>query len=145
MNAKGFLAALSLVLTASPTLADQKFTVYPLISQDLHFGDPGPGGGVLINDDVQDEAGAPVGNVAGVCVQLDAGGNFACNLVLDITDHGLITLSGKQVPPPDKTTLVITGGTGDYGSAAGSVQSTLIENGTRIKFVVSLLRRAHGG
>ncbi len=98
-------------------------------------GRPGPSVGDLVvaRDDVLRESGGPAGTFRQTCTLVDLGsspltGTFECAGSVALKD-GTITMEGPFVPAAPEQAAAITGGTGAYAGARGSLKSVAGKGG----------------
>jgi allene oxide cyclase len=90
-------------------------------------------------NDVFDAADAnKVGTDQGYCVRVVAGTSYECNWTTFLP-RGQIVVQGPFFDAQDST-LAITGGTGRYAKARGTMELHARENGTKFAFVFHLRR-----
>lgn len=94
----------------------------------------GVGDQIFWNSELQDKDGSRVGHNSGNCVRLDASGARMCTFIIEHEGHGAMTFLGVQLPEPQPSEVVITGGTGAYQGATGSVVSTPVEDRARFRY-----------
>ena len=119
--------------------AAEQMTLFNVATDDrfVELGQAGGAGDMILwSSDMEDEAGNKLGTGAGTCIRLDAAGNYMCHMTIGHDDHGTINVSGVQMAEPETSTLTITGGTGDYQGATGTVRSTPVEDRARFKYEI---------
>ena len=79
-----------------------------------------------------------VGTDQGYCVRVVAGSSYECNWTL-ILPRGQIVVEGPFFDAKDST-LAITGGTGGYAGARGSMRLHALKGGKEYRFAYRLLR-----
>jgi allene oxide cyclase len=118
------VAAFGILLTAMPVFAGQKLTVveHPVGETAVDLGEKGDSVGdmLVFSNDVFDAANKiKVGHDQGYCVRTVVGKSWECNWTLTLK-AGQITVEGPFQDAGDSL-LVITGGTGQYAGAKGSM------------------------
>ena len=78
-----------------------------------------------------------VGTNQGYCIRTVAGVSYECNLTT-ILDDGSIVVEGPFYDAKDSV-LAITGGTGRYRKARGTMELSARENGTKFAFVFHIV------
>jgi allene oxide cyclase len=99
-------------------------------------GEPGDSAGDVLTfaNDVFDAGDqAKVGSDQGYCIRTVVGTSYECNWTTLLPD-GQITVEGPFYDTRDST-LAITGGTGRYRHARGSMDLRSRENGTKFAFI----------
>ncbi|MEV6250349.1 hypothetical protein AB0M38_29740 [Streptomyces sp. NPDC051742] len=125
------------VITLVGRLAEQsRFPVNP-------GGAPAQGDRTVVRSILFDEAGKQVGETAGTCTttRVADGGAEVCTVTYTLPD-GQISVQGMvfghlNPGPPPSFDNAITGGTGKYDRARGSVHADTIATGTR-RFTIDL-------
>jgi hypothetical protein len=79
-----------------------------------------------------------VGTDQGYCIRTVAGVSYECNLTT-LLEGGSIVVEGPFYDAKDSV-LAITGGTGRYRKARGSMKLSARENGTKFAFVFHIAR-----
>jgi allene oxide cyclase len=138
-------AASALLLTAAvvPVLAAQRLTVveHPTDEKTVNLsGKPDAVGDLLVfANPVFDAANkAQVGRDQGQCVRTVVGKSWECFWTLILKD-GLITVEGPFYDDGSDSTFVVTGGTGKYNGAKGSMKLHWRDaKGTAYDFVYDL-------
>jgi allene oxide cyclase len=103
-------------------------------------GAPGDSAGDVLTfaNDVFDGADAhKVGTDQGYCVRVVAGSSYECTWTTTLAG-GQITVAGPFLDAGDST-LAVTGGTGRYAAARGSMKLHGLENGTKFAFEFHLV------
>jgi allene oxide cyclase len=78
-----------------------------------------------------------VGTDQGYCIRVVAGASYECNFTTLLT-AGQITVEGPFYDAKDST-LAITGGTGRYRGARGTMELHARDNGTKYAFVFHII------
>jgi len=137
------MAVLGAALVALPAFAAEKFTVveHPMGETTLHLGGKGDSIGDLLvfANKVFDAANqTQVGSDQGYCVRTEVGKSWECFWTLYLK-AGQITVEGPFLDAGDSV-LAVTGGTGKYAGAKGSMKLHLRDaTPTGIDFAYDLL------
>lgn len=78
-----------------------------------------------------------VGTDQGYCIRVVAGASYECNFTT-LLGGGQIVVEGPFYDTTDSV-LAITGGTGRYRNARGSMELQALENGTKFRFVFHII------
>jgi len=93
---------------------------------------------LTFHNDLYDESNSDViGSDQGDCVRIEVGVSWECRWV-NVLDGGSITVEGPFFDA-GPSALAITGGTGDYRGARGSMRLVSNEDGTEFTFVFRVL------
>jgi len=93
---------------------------------------------LTFHNDLYDESNSDViGSDQGDCVRIEVGVSWECRWV-NVLDGGSITVEGPFFDA-GPSALAITGGTGDYRGARGSMRLVSNEDGTEFTFVFRIL------
>lgn len=93
---------------------------------------------LTFHNDLYDESNTDVvGSDQGDCVRIEVGVSWECRWV-NILEGGSITVEGPFYDA-GPSALAITGGTGDYRGARGSMRLVSNEDGTEFTFVFRIL------
>lgn len=93
---------------------------------------------LTFHNEVFDEAtGDVVGTSHGDCIRIEVGVSWECRWV-NFLEEGSITVEGPFFDA-GPSALAITGGTGDYRAARGSMRLVSNEDGTELTFVFRIL------
>ena len=135
-------AALACVLAAGPALADETITLVERAASDTvtDLGDKGDSAGDILtfaNEVFDADDREKVGSDQGYCIRTVAGTSYECNWTTLLPD-GQITVQGPFFDAGDST-LAITGGTGRYRHARGTMDLKSRANGTQFEFVFHLV------
>ena len=104
-------------------------------------GAPGDSAGDVLTfaNDVFDRADAHrVGTDQGYCIRVVAGASYECNFTT-LLPGGQIVVEGPFYDAKDST-LAVTGGTGRFRRARGTMDLHALENGTKFAFTFHLSR-----
>ena len=94
---------------------------------------------LTFHNDLYDESDTDVvGSDQGDCVRIEVGVSWECRWV-NILEGGSITVEGPFYDT-GPSALAITGGTGDYRGARGSMRLVSNEDGTEFTFVFRILQ-----
>jgi allene oxide cyclase len=93
---------------------------------------------LTFHNDLYDESNSDViGSDQGDCVRIEVGVSWECRWV-NVLDGGSISVEGPFFDA-GPSALAITGGTGDYRGARGSMRLVSNEDGTEFTFVFRIL------
>ena len=125
MNITGFMAAAAAVLLTAPALAAQQIKVVerPVGETPVDLGAKGDSVGDLLvfANGVYDPANkVQLGTDQGYCVRTIVGKSWECIWTITLKG-GQITVEGPFLDAGDSL-LAVTGGTGDYAGAKGSLK-----------------------
>ena len=93
---------------------------------------------LTFHNDLYDESNTDVvGSDQGDCIRIEIGVSWECRWV-NVLDGGSITVEGPFLDA-GPSALAITGGTGDYRGARGSMRLVSNEDGTEFTFIFRIL------
>lgn len=104
-------------------------------------GAPGDSGGDLLTfaNDIYDASDTrKVGTDQGYCIRIVPGASYECTWTTFLAG-GQLVVAGPFFDTRDST-LAITGGTGRYRNARGSMDLHALENGTKFRFAFKITR-----
>lgn len=138
-------ASLALTISAPLAIADdhvKTMTIYNDASGDAYLSlgqTDGVGDKIIWRSNMQTEDGDVIGFGSGHCTRLDAEKNFFCAFTINLDGRGILAGQGVQLTEPTPSTYPITGGTGEFEGATGSMVSMPVED--RARFVYQITYR----
>ncbi len=96
----------------------------------------GIGNQILWHSEMQTPAGEPIGTGSGHCIKLDAQANHFCTFNIELEGRGIIAGQGVQRTEPLDSLYPITGGTGEFAGASGTLRSRPVEDRTRFIYEI---------